>query len=55
VSQYHLSALAMSIMEKVVIENIINFGDKVIDKFAFCKERRMDFCTIKMVNEVISY
>jgi hypothetical protein len=43
VSQYHLSALAMSIMEKIVIEDIINFGDKVIDKFAFCKERRMDF------------
>jgi hypothetical protein len=29
-------------MGKIVIENI-NFDDKVIDKFSFCKERRMDF------------
>jgi hypothetical protein len=44
----------MLIMEKVVIENIINFDDKVIDKFAFCKGE-WTFSTIKMVNEVISY
>jgi hypothetical protein len=54
-SKDRLSALAMLIMQKVMIENIINFDDKFIDKFAFCKESRMDFCTIKMVNEVISY
>jgi hypothetical protein len=42
-SKDHLSALAMLIMEKVMIENIINFDEKVIDKFAFCKDRRMDF------------
>jgi hypothetical protein len=28
---------------KIIIENIINFNGKMIDKFANCKERRMDF------------
>ena len=31
-SQDHLSALAMLNVEKVMIENIINFNDKVTDK-----------------------
>jgi len=31
------------VQSQVVIENIINFDDKVIDKFAFCKEREWAF------------
>jgi hypothetical protein len=33
----------MLIVEKVMIKNNINFNDKVIDRLANCKERRMDF------------
>jgi len=40
VSQDHLPALPMLIVEKVMIENI-NSNDKVTDKFANHKERRM--------------
>lgn len=39
----HLSALAMSGVEKVKSENIINFSDKVNEKSAKCKEKRMEF------------
>jgi hypothetical protein len=38
-----LSALAMLRVEKVMIENIIDFNDKIIDKFANREEREMDF------------
>jgi hypothetical protein len=40
VSHDHLPALAMLSVEGVMIENI-NFYDKVTDKFAYHKERRM--------------
>ena len=33
--------LAMLSIEKEMIENIINFNDKIISKFSICKERRM--------------
>lgn len=39
-----LNALAMLSTEKNFIENISNFNDRVIDKFAKQKNRRMDFC-----------
>lgn len=42
-TQERLAALAMLSTEKEMIENIINFNDKVINKFSSCKERRMDF------------
>ena len=41
-TQERLAALAMLSTEKEMIENIINFNDKVINKFSSCKERRMD-------------
>jgi hypothetical protein len=41
-SQDRLSALAMLSVEKVMTENIIDFTDKVIDKFAKHTERIMD-------------
>jgi hypothetical protein len=39
----HLSALAMLGVEKLMTENIINFRDKVNEKSAKCKEKRMEF------------
>jgi hypothetical protein len=39
----HLSALAMSAVEKLMTENVINFSDKVNEKSATCKEKRMEF------------
>jgi hypothetical protein len=38
-SQDHSSALAMLSVENVMIENVINFGNKVTDKPANRKER----------------
>jgi hypothetical protein len=49
----HLSALAMSGVEKLMTENIINFSDRVNEKSAMCKE--WSFYTNKMVKEVTSY
>jgi len=51
----HLSALAMLGVEKLMIDNIINFSDKVNEKSAKCKEREWSFYTNKMVKEVTSY
>jgi len=42
-SQDCLSGLAMLSVEKVMIENIIKFHDKAIDKSANHKGRTMDF------------
>jgi hypothetical protein len=42
-SQDCLSALALLSVEKPMIENIINFNDKVTDKFASHKDRRIEF------------
>jgi hypothetical protein len=39
----HLSALAMSSVEKLMTENTINFSDKVNENSAKCKEKRMEF------------
>jgi len=42
-SQDSLSGLAMLSVEKVMIENIIKFCDKAIDKSANHKRRTVDF------------
>lgn len=42
-SEERLSALAMLSKEKELIEDIPDFNQRVIDKFAAAKERRMDF------------
>jgi len=34
---------SVSVGIKIIIENIINFNGKMSDKFANCKERRMNF------------
>lgn len=42
-AQERLTALAMLSIEKDFVRNISNFNDKVIDKFAQKKERRINF------------
>lgn len=42
-SQEKLSALAMLSKERDLIESIPDFNQRVIDKFAAAKDRRMDF------------
>jgi hypothetical protein len=52
-SQNQPSTLAILCVEKLMAENIINFNNKMIDKFASRKESIMDFLD-KIVNQVIS-
>lgn len=43
---------------KIINENIINFNGKMTDKFANCKERRMDFLykyNVKLCNMLLNY
>jgi hypothetical protein len=54
-SQKHLPPLTMLNVQKVTTENIINFKDKVLDKYSNHKKGEWAFYTNKMVNDIISY